>query len=60
MILYITKTRDKYELPLGVYDSVKELSKAVNVKESSILSYISHTKNGTKSYCKYERVEIEE
>lgn len=59
MFLYIIKTRDKYELPLAVYDSLKELSKATGTKRSTISSYISHTKNGTKSFCKYERVEVD-
>lgn len=58
MVLYIIKSNDKYELPLAVYDDLESLSKDVGVKKASILSYISHTKNGTKSFCKYERVVI--
>lgn len=58
--VYILKTHDKYELPLGVYDSLDDLATAAGKKKSSIASSISHTKNGTKSFCKYERVEIEE
>ena len=58
--VYILKTCDKYELPLGVYDSLDDLATAVGLTKSSIASSISHAKNGDKSFCKYERVEIEE
>lgn len=33
MILYLAVTSDKYELPLGIYDTLEELLKQFSSKE---------------------------
>lgn len=58
-MLWIAVSRDKYELPLAVADTIEELAKMCGVKVHSIRSYISHAKkNGTR--CKYIMVEVED
>lgn len=57
--LWICVSRDKYELPMVVADSVEELATICGVKVQSIRSMISHhKKDGTPT--KYYRVEVEE
>ena len=46
-------TKDKYELPLNVCASVRELARQTGRKESSIFTFLSKNKPGWK------RVEIE-
>ena len=59
MKVYMEVTQDKYELPVAVADSVKELAKLVGVKKDTIWTMINHAKNrGGK--CKYIKVELEE
>ena len=36
MVLWLEVSKDKYALPVAVYDSVKELSKVAGVTENSI------------------------
>lgn len=54
MKLYLRVTRDKYELPEAVADSIKELSEMTGIKRNSIRSLLSHNRKG---WC---RVEIDE
>lgn len=59
MIIYMKVTNDKYELPLAIADSVKELAGIVGKKPNRISSSMSHAKaRGYKS--PYRRVEIED
>lgn len=59
MTLYIKVTKDKYELPVAVADTVVELAKMVGTTEQSIYSSMSHAKvRGQNS--PYKKVEIEE
>lgn len=55
MILYIKVTRDKYELPVAVADSKKELAHMVGRDESGIYRAFAE---GRKS-C-YVKVEVED
>lgn len=41
-------TKDQYELPIAVADSVKELAYLTKVKEESIRTYLSKKKDGWK------------
>lgn len=41
MKLYMKVTKDKYELPLAVADSAKELAAMVGTKENTVNSCIS-------------------
>lgn len=52
-------SKDKYELPLVVADSVEELAELCGVKVRSIREYMSHSKkNGRR--CKYIKVKVED
>lgn len=57
MFIYMEVTQDKYELPVAVAGSVKELAIIRGITENAISSSMSHArKNGYK--CKYVRVEV--
>ena len=58
--IYIWQTRDKYQLPLFVTDSLEELSKICEKTKDQILSLISHYHNGDTKNCAFDRVIIEE
>lgn len=58
--LYIWKTRDEYELPLFVTDSLEELARVCGKTKMQILSLISHKQNGLSKTCEFERIIIEE
>lgn len=59
MKIWMSVSRDKYEHPVCVADSIEELAELCGVKTSSIRSYISHSKKlGTR--CKYVAVEVED
>lgn len=58
-IIYMKVTKDEYELPIAVADSVKELSQITGNKSGTIKSSISQAKkNGGKS--QYVKVNVEE
>lgn len=55
--IYMLVTKDKYELPLAVADTRKELGEMIGVSSITIANSITRArKNGHKS--KYVRVEI--
>lgn len=54
--VYMKVTTDKYELPVGVADSVAELSKLTGKSANNISSMLSHAK---KNGCKSQIVEVE-
>lgn len=59
MKVYMEVTKDIYELPVAIADSVKELAEIRNTSVNYISSRICHCKtNGQKS--KYVRVVIED
>ena len=56
--LYLLVSKDEYELPLAVCDSVYELSKKTGATENTIKSSLSHYYNdGVNS--PYRRVEVD-
>lgn len=56
--IYMKVTKDKYELPLAVADSIVELAELIGIKADNIYSTISHArKKGYK--CCYVKVEID-
>ena len=59
MLIYMSISRDKYELPVCAADSIEELAEQCGVKVQSIRSYLSHTKKNGKR-CKYVIVEVED
>lgn len=60
MIVYMKVTRDKYELPIAVADSVRELSRMTGATENSIWSNITHQKTGEIKHGSFKRVDIGE
>lgn len=59
MVLYMMVTKDKYELPLAVADTMAELARMVGVLPDSVRSAMCHDrKRGRK--CQYIRVEVDE
>ena len=51
-------TRDKYELPIAIADSIPELARITNSNENTIRSALSHCKNGRTQKCVYQAIEI--
>ena len=45
--MYLMVTRDKYELPLGVYDSLDELAERQGVRKEYVKQCISRYEHGT-------------
>lgn len=59
MILYVRVSKDRYELPLAVADTCRELAKMCGVTPNLIYSCISHAKK--KGYrSEYQKVIISE
>lgn len=56
--LYLLVSKDEYELPLAVCDSVYELSERAGATENTIRSALSHYKNDGVN-CPYRQVEVE-
>lgn len=36
MVVYMTTTKDKYQLPTGIYDDVAELMKDIHMSRSNV------------------------
>lgn len=59
MQIWMFVTKDKYEMPLAVADSVGELGQLIGRKKSTICSAMSRAKRrGTR--CRYVKVEVED
>lgn len=56
MAIWLAVTRDKYEHPVALADSIEELAEMCGVKVNSIYSYMSHAKK-SGGRCKYIRIE---
>ena len=50
MKLYMMVTKDKYELPLGVYDSLDELAEKQQVNKNYVKKSISQYEHGTNNW----------
>lgn len=59
MTLYLEVTKDKYELPLAVADSIAELAKMRMVTRSTIDANISRWKKGIVKKSKYIEVKVD-
>ena len=54
-------TKDKYELPLGVYDSIEEMAEKQGLKKSTIVTQLSRYKNKRVNYfIPYRQVIVDE
>lgn len=59
MILYMMTTRDKYELPLAVSDTIAGLARMVGEPEKRVYNAFSNKSNGNKPK-KWHRVEVDD
>lgn len=59
MIVYMEISKDKYELPVAIADTTKELAKIRNVSANTISSMICHCRE-KGHWCRYVRVEIDD
>lgn len=58
MVVYMEVTKDKFELPVAVADTIAELARITGTRANTISSSMSHAReNGWKS--KYIEVEID-
>ncbi len=60
MVIYMKVSDDKYQLPVAVADTAKELAKICNTTPNNIHSHISKIKKGIYKKVVYIKVEIEE
>lgn len=60
MKLYLGVTPDKYELPLFVADSLKELSKMSGFDYDSVRHLISKRSSGKNKGIKFTKITLEE
>ena len=58
--IWMEVTRDEYELPVRIADSVEELAEMCGTSTNTIRSNISHWKKGRLKTCRFRKVEIEE
>lgn len=56
MIVFMKVTRDKYELPIAIADSIQELARITGSNEKTIRSAISHSKNGRRKTSVYQAI----
>ena len=60
MKVWMLCTKDKYNLPLGIYETAREMSNAVGVSTGTLYSYIHKVKVNGWKYPIYVNVEIDE
>ena len=58
--LWLRVSRDEYELPEVVADTVQELAWRCGVSINAVRSNIGHYNKGDLKRCKYVRVEVED
>ena len=56
----MTVTQDKYELPLGVYDTVKEMASKQGVNEMRIYKAIWRYEHGKTDRTQFHKVIVED
>ncbi len=59
MVIWMSVSRDKYEHPIHIADSIEELAEKCGVTVNTIRSAISHAKKDERR-CKYVKVEVED
>lgn len=60
MTIWMEVSKDKYQLPVCLADSVGELAIKCGCSQNSIMSAMSHYKAGRAKSCRFVKVEIEE
>ena len=60
MTIYMMVTNDKYELPLAVADTPKELAEMIGKNVNAIYKAIGRRRSGETKRSIYQKVEIKE
>ena len=60
MHVYMQVTRDKYEFPLIIADSLTELSRKTGTSKVTISAAICHHRERPEGRCQYHKVDIGE
>lgn len=60
MVLYLAVSQDKYELPIAVADSTRELGRMLGVDKCTVSCHITLANQGKLKKQKYFRVEVED
>ena len=60
MTVYMEVTKDKYELPLALADSARELSRMTGATKSTIYKSVSRIKTGKHKQGRFVKVEFED
>ncbi len=58
MVLYMAVSQDRYELPIAVADSEREIERMLNLGKGTVATHISLIQSGKLKKQKYFRVEI--
>ena len=56
--VYMAVTNDRYELPLGIGDTLGELEKATGIKRESISSMMCHYKHNKGGHHKHKFIKV--
>lgn len=59
MTVWMEVTRDRYQLPVAVAESLQELAAMVGVKPESITQHISRVKHGRVKRERFCKVEVD-
>lgn len=60
MTLYLAVSADKYEFPIAVADSARELERMLGLGRGTVISHISKVRQGGLKKQKYLRIEIDD
>lgn len=58
--IWMEVTQDKYELPVAIADTAKELAEIVGTTTNNIVSQCSHYRKGRLKSSRFRMIEIEE
>ena len=60
MKVYMEITKDEYQLPVAVADTVKDLAKKIGTRANSISSALCKQRKGVRIKSRYIEVELDE
>ena len=59
-MIWMIVSKDKYEFPLGVYDTATELAMAVGTSANCVMATVNKFEKGKLKWRKYRRIREEE
>lgn len=59
-MIWMIVSKDKYEFPLGVYDTATELAMAVGTSTNCVMATVNKFEKGKLKWSKYRRIREEE